>query len=68
MTKRTSYKFKKAIVLKTVILDKNFFSIKLKISVVVPDPDPLVRGMDPGSGIGFFRVPDLGSRIPNPYI
>jgi len=21
----------------------------------------------PGSGIGFFRIPDLGSRTPNPY-
>jgi hypothetical protein len=21
----------------------------------------------PGSGMGFFRIPDLGSRIPNPY-
>jgi hypothetical protein len=21
----------------------------------------------PGSGIGFFRIPDLGSRIPTPY-
>ncbi len=27
-------------------------------SVAVPDP---------GSRIGFFRIPDLGSRIPNPY-
>jgi hypothetical protein len=23
--------------------------------------------LDPGSGIGFFRIPDLGSRIPNAY-
>jgi hypothetical protein len=23
--------------------------------------------LTPGSGIGFFRIPDLGSRIPNPY-
>jgi hypothetical protein len=23
--------------------------------------------MDPGSGIGFFWIPDVGSRIPNPY-
>ncbi len=23
--------------------------------------------LDPGSGIGLFRIPDLGSRIPNPY-
>ncbi len=22
---------------------------------------------NPGSGIGFFRLPDIGSRIPNPY-
>jgi hypothetical protein len=35
------------------------------------DPDPLseavFRILDPGSGIGFFRIPDLGSQIPNPY-
>jgi hypothetical protein len=24
--------------------------------------------LDPGSRIGFFRIPDFGSRIPNPYI
>ena len=23
--------------------------------------------LDPGSGIGFFRIPDLGSWIPTPY-
>ncbi len=23
--------------------------------------------LTPGSGMGFFRIPDLGSRIPNPY-
>ncbi len=23
--------------------------------------------LTPGSGIGFFRIPDLGSRIPRPY-
>jgi hypothetical protein len=41
-------------------------------SVADPDPgseirclfDPWIR--DPGSGIGLFRIPDLGSRIPNP--
>jgi hypothetical protein len=27
--------------------------------------DPWIR--NPGSGIGFFRIPDLGSRIPRPY-
>ncbi len=27
--------------------------------------DPWIR--DAGSEIGFFRIPDLGSRIPNPY-
>ncbi len=27
--------------------------------------DPWIR--DPGSGIGLFRIPDLGSRIPNSY-
>jgi hypothetical protein len=25
------------------------------------------KNLDPGSGIGFFRIPDLGSRIPRPY-
>ncbi len=43
------------------------------ISVADPDPglgirclfDPWIR--DPGSGMGFFRIPDLGSRIPRPY-
>jgi hypothetical protein len=38
-------------------------------TVSVADPDPgsdafLTPG--PGSGIGFFRIPDLGSRIPTP--
>jgi hypothetical protein len=40
----------------------------------VADPDPgsgafLTPGSvirDPGSGIGFFRIPDLGSQIPDP--
>jgi hypothetical protein len=27
--------------------------------------DPWIR--DPGSGMGFFRIPDPGSRIPRPY-
>ncbi len=27
--------------------------------------DPWIR--DSGSRVGFFRIPDLGSRIPNPY-
>jgi hypothetical protein len=26
-----------------------------------------VADPDPGSGMGFFRIPDLGSRIPRPY-
>jgi Na+-transporting NADH:ubiquinone oxidoreductase subunit NqrC len=25
------------------------------------------QSLDARSGIGFFRIPDLGSRIPNPY-
>ena len=36
----------------------------------VADPDPGSGAFltpRPGSGIGFFRVPDLGSRIRNPY-
>jgi hypothetical protein len=44
-------------------------------SIADPDPvsgilglfDPWTRIQDPGSGIGFFRIPDLGSRITNPY-
>jgi hypothetical protein len=32
------------------------------------DPDPGSGAfLTPGSGIGFFRIPDLGSWIPNPY-
>jgi hypothetical protein len=30
------------------------------------DPVPFWP-LDPGSGIGFFRIPDLRSQIPNPY-
>jgi hypothetical protein len=36
---------------------------------VISHPDPgygAFLSLDPGSGIGFFRIPDLGSRIPNP--
>ncbi len=32
----------------------------------IQDPVPF-RPLDPGSGIGFFWIPDLGSRFPNPY-
>jgi hypothetical protein len=32
----------------------------------IRDPVPFWP-LDPGSGIGFFRIQDLGSRIPNPY-
>ncbi len=32
----------------------------------IRDPVPFWP-LDPGSEIGFFRIPDLGSRIPNPY-
>jgi hypothetical protein len=38
----------------------------------VADPDPGSWGafltLDPGSGIGFFRIPDLLSRIPDPIV
>ena len=40
------------------------FSSVLRIRI--RDPVPFWP-LDPGSGIGFFRIPDLGSRIPNPY-
>ncbi len=34
----------------------------------VADPDPGSSAfLTPGSGIGFFRIPGLGSRILNPY-
>ncbi len=36
------------------------------LRIRIRDPLPFWR-LDPGSGIGFFRIPDLGSRIPNPY-
>jgi hypothetical protein len=40
----------------------------LILVVSVADPDPGSGAfLTPGSGIGFFRIPDLGSRIPNPY-
>ncbi len=32
----------------------------------IQDPVPFWP-LDPGSGIGFFWIPDLRSRIPNPY-
>jgi hypothetical protein len=52
---------------------KNRKDPNLGDSVADPDPgsgirclfDPWIR--DPGSGIVFFRIPNLGSRIPNPY-
>ncbi len=36
------------------------------LRIRIRDPVPFWP-LDPGSGIGFFRIPDLGSRIPNPY-
>ncbi len=33
----------------------------------IRDPVPFWT-LDTWSGIGFFRIPDLGSRIPNPYL
>ncbi len=34
----------------------------------VADPDPGSGAfLTPGTGMGFFRIPDLGSRIPRPY-
>ncbi len=32
----------------------------------IRDPVPFLP-LDPGSGMDFFRIPDLGSRIPRPY-
>jgi hypothetical protein len=40
--------------------------INLQSSVADPDPGSGAF-LTPGSGIGFFRISDLGSRIPNPY-
>jgi hypothetical protein len=37
------------------------------LRIRIRDPVPFWP-LDPGPGIGFFRIPDLGSRIPNPYI
>jgi hypothetical protein len=45
----------------------------LNVAVLEPELRIRIRGpvpfwpLDPGSGIGFFQIPDLGSRIPNPY-
>jgi hypothetical protein len=36
------------------------------LRIWIRDPVPFWP-LDPGSGIGFFRIPDLGSRIQNPY-
>jgi hypothetical protein len=36
------------------------------LRIRIRDPVPFWP-LDPGSGIGFFRIPDLGSRIPNSY-
>jgi hypothetical protein len=36
------------------------------LQIRIRDPMPFWP-LNPGSGIGFFRIPDLGSRIPNPY-
>ncbi len=40
--------------------------MKKKAVLRIRDPVPFWP-LDPGSEIGFFRIPDLGSRIPNPY-
>ncbi len=36
------------------------------LRIRIRDPVPFWP-LDPGSGRGFFRIPDPGSRIPNPY-
>ncbi len=41
-------------------------STTLRSSVADPDPGSGAF-LTPGSGIGFFWIPDLGSWIPNPY-
>jgi hypothetical protein len=61
---------------------RSFKSFSLPYTIIIflfastvkdPDPGSGIRCLfdpfdpDPGSGIGFFRTPDLGSRIPNPY-
>ncbi len=38
----------------------------LQLSVADPDPGSGAF-LTPGSGIGFFRIPELGSRISNSY-
>ncbi len=37
------------------------------LRIRIRDPVPFWP-LDPGSAIGFFWIPDLGSRIPNPYV
>jgi hypothetical protein len=47
------------------ILDSVLKFSEQKVSVADPDPGSGAF-LTPGSGIGFFRIPDLGSRIPDP--
>jgi hypothetical protein len=42
------------------------FNLKAVLRIRIQDP-VLFLPLDPGTGIGFFRIPDLESQIPNPY-
>jgi hypothetical protein len=42
---------------------ENIFFLPV-LRIRIRDPVPF-RPVDPGSGIGLFRIPDLGSRIPD---
>jgi hypothetical protein len=49
------------------IISKNGPYIKTSLTDSVADPDPGSGAfLTPGSGIGFFRIPYPGSRIPDP--
>ncbi len=49
-----------AVFLKTIVLSRPVLRIRIRVPV-------LFWTLGPGSGIGFFRIPDLGTQIPNPY-
>ncbi len=45
----------------------DYYSLLSRIYCSVVDPGSGAF-LTPGSGLGFFRIPDLWSRFPNPYI
>ncbi len=52
--------------LKSYLNGKEKESLSAVLRIRIRDPVPFWP-LDPGSRIGFFRIPDLGSRTPRPY-